>query len=51
MYLKITGGPFYLDETGRFADMIPDDQALWINTPQGLSLSWAVVIPELKQYG
>ena len=31
-----TGGPFYLDETGQFADMIPDDQALWINTPQGL---------------
>ena len=31
-----TGGPFYLDETGQFADLIPDDQALWINTPQGL---------------
>ena len=31
-----TGGPFYLDETGQFVDLIPDDQALWINTPQGL---------------
>ena len=31
-----TGGPFYIDEAGQFSDLIPDDQALWINTPQGL---------------
>lgn len=31
-----TGGPFYLDEAGQFVDLLPDDQALWINTPQGL---------------
>ena len=31
-----TGGPFYIDEAGQFNDAIPDDQALWINTPQGL---------------
>ncbi|WP_024873331.1 MBL fold metallo-hydrolase [Tolumonas lignilytica] len=31
-----TGGPFYLDEAGLYADLIPDDQALWINTPQGI---------------
>ncbi len=31
-----TGGPFFLDEAGQFADLITDDQALWINAPQGL---------------
>lgn len=31
-----TGGPFYIDEAGQFTDVIPDDQALWVNTPQGL---------------
>ena len=31
-----TGGPFYLDEAGQLVDLLPDDQALWINTPQGL---------------
>ena len=31
-----TGGPFFLDPEGRIADSIIDDQALWINTLQGL---------------
>ncbi len=31
-----TGGPFYLDEEGGEKDMIEDDMALWLWTPQGL---------------
>ncbi|HPC49882.1 MAG TPA: MBL fold metallo-hydrolase [Kiritimatiellia bacterium] len=31
-----TGGPFFLDEEGRYADAIPDDLSLWIQTPAGL---------------
>lgn len=31
-----TGGPFFLDEDGRRSDPIVDDQALWIDTPEGL---------------
>ncbi|NPU85193.1 MAG: MBL fold metallo-hydrolase [Syntrophaceae bacterium] len=31
-----TGGPFYLDPEGRFADSIDDDLALWIRTDGGL---------------
>lgn len=34
--LEDAGGPFYLDTNGREADTIPDDLALWIETPQGL---------------
>jgi 7,8-dihydropterin-6-yl-methyl-4-(beta-D-ribofuranosyl)aminobenzene 5'-phosphate synthase len=31
-----TGGPFFLDSTGQHADLIDDDQALWIRTSRGL---------------
>ena len=31
-----TGGPFYLDSEGRIPDLIPDDQALWLDTKHGL---------------
>lgn len=31
-----TGGPFYLDPEGRYADPIEDDLALWIRTGGGL---------------
>ncbi|MDD2315747.1 MAG: MBL fold metallo-hydrolase [Desulfobacterales bacterium] len=31
-----TGGPFFLDPEGRLADSIIDDQALWINTLEGI---------------
>ena len=30
------GGPFYLDSQGSKKDIIPDDMALWIETPGGL---------------
>lgn len=30
------GGPFFLDAAGRYPDVIEDDVALWIETPQGL---------------
>lgn len=30
------GGPFFLDPTGARRDPVDDDQALWINTPEGL---------------
>ena len=30
------GGPFFLDPQGRMPDTLPDDQALWIETPEGL---------------
>ena len=30
-----TGGHFFLDRIGHRPDMIPDDQALWIQTPSG----------------
>ncbi len=31
-----TGGPFFLDEEGQRPDPITDDQALWIDTPDGV---------------
>jgi 7,8-dihydropterin-6-yl-methyl-4-(beta-D-ribofuranosyl)aminobenzene 5'-phosphate synthase len=31
-----TGGLFFTDEQGTSKDLIPDDQALWIDTPEGL---------------
>ncbi len=31
-----TGGPFFIDKTGQFADSLPDDQAMWVNTSRGL---------------
>lgn len=31
-----TGGPFYLDEHGKYSDNIPDDQAMWLSTWAGL---------------
>jgi len=31
-----TGGPFYLDQTGRRPDPVVDDLALWIRTDKGL---------------
>lgn len=31
-----TGGPFFLDPEARTRDLIDDDQALWMKTPQGL---------------
>jgi 7,8-dihydropterin-6-yl-methyl-4-(beta-D-ribofuranosyl)aminobenzene 5'-phosphate synthase len=31
-----TGGPFFLDEEGQVADVIPDDLSLWIETRAGL---------------
>lgn len=31
-----TGGPFYLDPRGAHPDLIEDDQALWIQTAEGL---------------
>lgn len=31
-----TGGPFYLDAEGHYADVIPDDQAIWITTWAGV---------------
>jgi len=31
-----TGGPFFLDADGRTPDPIEDDQAMWIETPDGL---------------
>jgi 7,8-dihydropterin-6-yl-methyl-4-(beta-D-ribofuranosyl)aminobenzene 5'-phosphate synthase len=33
--LEDTGGPFFMDTAGRQADPIPDDQALWVDTPNG----------------
>ncbi len=30
-----TGGPFYLDPEGTTPDLIEDDMALWIETPEG----------------
>ena len=33
---ETTGGPFFLDESGRAADPIPDDMAMWMRTPKGL---------------
>ena len=34
--LEDVGGPFYLDAEGFESDELPDDQALWFNTPKGL---------------
>lgn len=34
--LEDVGGPFFLDPEGTDPDAIPDDQALWIETPNGL---------------
>lgn len=31
-----TGGPFFLDAEGRCADALEDDQALWLETEEGL---------------
>ncbi|ADN02453.1 MBL fold metallo-hydrolase [Spirochaeta thermophila] len=31
-----TGGPYFLDEEGRFPDPLPDDQALWMETEEGV---------------
>ena len=31
-----TGGPFFLDPAGEQPDIIPDDLAMWIETPKGL---------------
>ncbi len=31
-----TGGPFFLDEECRLPDPLTDDQALWMETPEGL---------------
>ena len=31
-----TGGPFYLDQTGRRPDPVDDDLALWVRTSEGL---------------
>lgn len=31
-----TGGPFFVDEEGRQADLIPDDLALWVRADAGL---------------
>jgi 7,8-dihydropterin-6-yl-methyl-4-(beta-D-ribofuranosyl)aminobenzene 5'-phosphate synthase len=31
-----TGGPFFLDQAGTVEDLISDDQALWLQTKQGL---------------
>lgn len=31
-----TGGPFFLDPEGQRPDLLDDDQALWINTDEGL---------------
>ena len=33
-----TGGPFYLDPEGTVPDLIEDDQALWIDGPEGLTV-------------
>jgi len=34
--LEDTGGPFFDDPEGQFPDLITDDLAMWIETPQGL---------------
>ena len=34
--LEDVGGPFFLDAEGFEPDALPDDQALWFNTPGGL---------------
>ncbi len=34
--LEDTGGPFFMDPDGRESDPIPDDMAIWIETPHGL---------------
>ncbi len=34
--LEDVGGPFFLDAEGFESDELPDDQALWFNTPKGL---------------
>ena len=31
-----SGGPFFIDERGEYPDNLPDDQALWIQTTEGL---------------
>jgi len=31
-----TGGPFFLDHSQKNSDMVQDDQALWLNSPDGL---------------
>lgn len=31
-----TGGPFFLDPSGMRPDLLPDDQAMWLETKQGL---------------
>lgn len=31
-----TGGDFFLDTEGKVSDPIPDDQALWLETPEGV---------------
>lgn len=34
--LEDAGGPFFFDPEGKDPDQIPDDQALWVETPDGL---------------
>lgn len=34
--LEDTGGPFFEDAAGQKPDLIPDDMAMWIETPNGL---------------
>ncbi len=34
--LEDTGGPFFMDAAGGKADLIEDDQSLWMETPEGL---------------
>lgn len=34
-----TGGDFFLDAKATIPDVIPDDQALWMETPQGLVIA------------
>ncbi|HPO16831.1 MAG TPA: MBL fold metallo-hydrolase, partial [Candidatus Hydrogenedentes bacterium] len=31
-----TGGPFFVDDECRIKDMLPDDQAIWIHTAEGI---------------
>ena len=33
-----TGGPFYLDDEGKVPDPIEDDQALWLDGPNGITV-------------
>ena len=33
-----TGGPFFTDQKGNSRDFLPDDQAIWIEAPEGLAV-------------